>query len=119
MLGGNGRYSARFSPENAFSPRSFGAAGDEHGDLPVGPLLVLRVGRVGGHGSLPPGGALGSRDLSDSSLEGFGAVLDRDLAGIGLEVVVPDGILRRAPFGRDQSVLTVVLDTHERDLADL
>src|SRR5687767_2290766 len=96
-----------------------GPAGDEDGDLALGLLLVVGVGREDSDAPLPPGGALVAGDLADPDGEGLGAVLDHDLVGIGPEVVDPYRVLGRSAVGADQRVLAVVLDPHEGDLADV
>src|SRR5947208_15621569 len=83
--------------------------GDEHGNLALRAFLVIGVRRIRRDGAFPPLGALLSRDLADAHVEGLRAVLDRHRLGIGLEVVVPDGVLWRTALRRDERVLAVVL----------
>jgi len=52
------------APPGGYSVRLLLAARDEHRDLAAGPLLVLGVRWVGGHGALPPGSALVAGDLA-------------------------------------------------------
>src|SRR4051812_2452537 len=92
---------------------------DEHGNLALRSLLVLGVRRIGLDRALPPLSPLGSRDLADADVEGLRAVLDRHRLWIGLEVVIPDGVLRQTALRRDERVLAGVLDAHERRLAQL
>ena len=53
-----------------------GPAGDEDRDLAGGALLVLGVGRVGGHRALPPLGPLVAGDQAHGGVPRLGAVLD-------------------------------------------
>src|SRR3954470_4922622 len=80
---------------------------DEDGDLALGAFLVLGVRRVGRHRPFPPLGALVSRELADADVEWLRAVLDRNGLGIGLEVVVPDGMSRQTALRRDERILAV------------
>src|ERR1700691_3057410 len=90
--------------------------GDEYRNTALRLRLVLRVGREGRDGSIPPRGAFVAFDFSNRHLEAVGAVLDGDRVWIGDQVVVPHGVLRRAALGRDEGVGTGVLDAHERRL---
>jgi glyoxylase-like metal-dependent hydrolase (beta-lactamase superfamily II) len=91
---------------------------DEDRNEPVGPLLVFGVRRVGSDRALPPGSAFLAADLAGGRLPLVRAVLDLNVR-VGEEVVVPQRVLRRAALGRDSEVGTLVLDAHQRGLADL
>lgn len=91
---------------------------DEHRDLPVGLLLVVRVRRKRGDGAFPPLGLLRTGDLTGRHVLLQGAVLELH-QGVGLEVVVPDRVLGRPALRGDQGVAAVVLDPHQRRLAEL
>ena len=67
---------------------------------------------------LPPLGLLRARDLACAEVVDVRAVLQRDV-GIGDDVEVPDRVLRRAAERRDDGVGAVVLDAHQRRLAEL
>jgi glyoxylase-like metal-dependent hydrolase (beta-lactamase superfamily II) len=90
----------------------------EDRDETVGLLLVFGVGRVGGDRALPPGGAFVAADLAGGRFPLLRAVLELDVR-VGEEVVVPQRVLRGTALGRDGEVGTLVLDAHQRGLADL
>ena len=102
----------------AHGRRSYDAAlvREEHGDDPLSTFLILGVRRVGGDRARPPRGALVAAELAHSHRERFGAVLELHGVGIGEQVEVPDRVLGCATDRRNERVLAVVLDAHERRL---
>src|SRR4051812_26022018 len=97
--------------------RASAPTGDEDRDPAVGLLLVLGVRRERLHRAGPPLLALRALlELADARVERLAAVLDRHRLRVGLEVPVPDGVLRPPALGGDERVLAVVLDAHERGL---
>src|SRR3954468_10270425 len=90
------RRTAQIQRSTRVSSTSGPAARDEHGDAALGLRLVLGIGRIRGHGALPPHRSLVTVDLSDVDIEGLRAILDHHRRGIGLEVEVPDRVLRCA-----------------------
>src|SRR5664280_2615258 len=90
----------------------------EHRDLPVRPRLVLRVVGPRLDRALPPHGLLVARDLARRVVAFDRAILQLDVRVL-LEVEVPDGILLGAAERRDHRVDALVLDAHERRLAEL
>ncbi len=111
--------SCRERPKRCLEPASGAARRDEHRDDAFGLALVVRVVGVGGDGPVPPPRALVAFELADFDRERLGPVLDEHLVGMRFEVVVPDRMRGRAAHRRDERVLAVVLDAHQRDLADL
>src|SRR5579875_1550160 len=95
------------------------AARDEDRALAARLLLVLRVGRVGGDGAPPPLGLLVTGHLPGDEVEGLRPVLDHERRRVGLQVPVPLGVVGCTSLRGDERVLAVVLDPHERELADL
>ena len=94
--------------------------GFEHEDRddPGGPLLVLGVVGVGGHGALPPLRPLVAGGLAGDHVHPDRTVLQLDVR-VGDEVVVPDRVLGRTSQRRHRGVAPVVLDPHHRGLAQL
>src|SRR5580693_525310 len=92
----------------------------EHEDrnLPIGLLLVLGVVREGRHRALPPGGLLVAEYLARVVVVGSLAVLQLD-PRVLRDVVIPDRVLWRPAQRRDDRVLAVMLDPHQRRLAKL
>src|SRR6478672_6841304 len=62
------------------------ALGQEHGNLPVGLLLIVRVRRVGLDRPLPPDSALITLQFAGGGVEAICGVLHHQRVGIGLEV---------------------------------
>src|ERR1700733_3603234 len=91
---------------------------DENRHRPGGLLLVFGVVRPGCGGPLEPGRVLLAVDLP-----GLVVLLDRAVLKLHVrvrgQVVVPDGVLGRATQRRDDGVLAIVLDAHQRRLAQL
>src|SRR3954451_9045909 len=90
----------------------------EHRDLTLGLALVLGVRRGGGDRSLPPLRALLALELARDHLPLLALVLKLDLR-VSEQVVVPDRVGGRASLRRDGKVAAVVLDAHQRCLAQL
>src|SRR6516225_5077834 len=90
----------------------------EDRDRPGRLLLVLGVVRPRRHGPLPPGRAFGVMHLTRLVVLLGRPVLQFHVR-VGGQVVVPDGVARRAAQRRHHGVLAVVLDAHQRRLADL
>src|SRR3954454_11749562 len=90
----------------------------EHRDLTLSLALVLGVRREGGDCSLPPLRALLALELARDHLPLLALVLKLDLR-VSQQVVVPDRMGGRAALRRDGKVATVVLDPHQRCLAQL
>ena len=68
----------------------------------------------------PPHGALVSRDPADADVEGLRQSWIVTASGSALRLYpVPDRMLRQTALRRDRHVLPVVLDAHERRLAQL
>jgi Putative neutral zinc metallopeptidase len=82
-------------------------------------LLVVKVRREDSGCSLPPRGALFAEDFTDGHIEWGGAVLNRDRFRRCDQVVVPTGVRRLAAHGRDEGILTVMLNPHQCDLSDV
>src|ERR1700733_13124405 len=91
---------------------------DEDGHRPGGLLLVLGVVRPGRDGPLEPGRVLLAVDLPGLVVLLGRAVLKFHVRVRG-QVVVPDRVLGRTAQRRDHGVLAVVLDAHQRRLAQL
>src|SRR6266567_3857708 len=91
---------------------------DENGHLPGRLRLVLGVVRPHRDGPLQPG-----RVLLVVDLPGLVVLLDRAVLELHVrvrgQVVVPDGVLGCAAQRRDDGVLALVLDAHQRRLAEL
>ena len=90
----------------------------EDRDHPLGLRLVVGVVRPGGDGALPPLGPLVAGDLAGDHVLVDRPVTQFDVR-VGDEVVVPDRVLRRPAERRDDGVATIVLDAHQRRLAQL
>src|SRR5690606_15313966 len=90
----------------------------ENGDLAVGLLLVLRVIGPDRDGTVPPELLLLAGDLARGVVGDLRAVAQFDVRVV-LDVVVPDGMFRRPAERGHHGVLAVVLDPHERGLAQL
>src|SRR5229473_5568237 len=90
----------------------------EHRDLPGGLLLVLGVGRVGGHRPLPPLRPLVAGDLPRDHGPAVRAVLKLHLR-VRPEVVVPQRVGRGTALRGHRRVPAVMLDPHQRGLAQL
>src|SRR3954469_13679384 len=87
----------------------------EHRDLAVGPLLVLRVRRPGLDRVVPPLAPLLAGQQPHGVGVPLGSVLELDL-GAGEEVVVPLRVVVRPALRGDRDVLPVALDPHHRVL---
>src|SRR4029079_19297923 len=90
---------------------------DEDRDLPGSLPLVAVVVRPDLDRSGPPGRPLVAGQLAGEVVPLLVAILELDV-GVLLEVVVPDGILRRAALRGDDRVVAIMLDPHERGLAE-
>src|SRR6185312_7576928 len=110
-------HESRVGPASGGSARVRGFE-DDPGNPAGGPLLVLRVGRVGGPRSLPPPGPLVPGDLAGDHVLYAGAALEFD-ERVGPEVVVPARMGGGSALRRDRGVAAVMLDPHHRCLADL
>ena len=91
---------------------------DEHRDLARGLLLVLRVRRIRGDRPLPPLRALVAGHLARDHLPPLRAILELD-PRVRAEVVVPEGMRRRAALRRHGRIAPIVLHPHHRRLAHL
>jgi SAM-dependent methyltransferase len=91
---------------------------DEHRDGAGGLLLVVRIRRVCGDRALPPLVAFGPGDLPRDHLALDRAILQGD-SRVGDKVVVPVRVRGSAALRGDHRVASVVLDSHQRCLADL
>src|ERR1035437_2161347 len=89
------------------------ASSDEDGYLAFGLQLVLGVGRIRRHCSLPPRRSFVAAYLTDHDVERFGSVLQRHVVGVREQLVVPDRVVRRSTLRGHQSVLTVELHSHD------
>src|SRR5512140_3857648 len=81
----------------------------EDRDLARRARLVLGAGRISGYRTFPPRGAFGARRLPGDHVGTFWSGLQLALA-IGLQVVVPDRVLRCAAHRGNRDVTPVVLD---------
>src|SRR3954452_24072390 len=93
-----------------------GALEDDHGDLPVGLLLILVVRRPVADHRLPQAGLLVGRRGPRLRRELVALDLHLDL-GVGLEVEVPGGRLGGAALGGDDQVVVAALAVDERRAA--
>src|SRR4051812_44213220 len=100
------------------SPLLLGGLEHEHRDLPFGAPLVVGVRRICGDRAVPPRHLLVAAHLASDHAPNVWAVTELDMR-VSLEVVVPDRVCRLTTHRRDGGVPAVVLDPHERGLADL
>ncbi len=89
----------------------------EDRDEPLGPGLVRRVVGPDLERALPPFGALVALELAREVVALHGAVLQLDV-GVLPHVPVPRRRLGMPALGRDREVAAVVLDAHQRGLAE-
>src|SRR5690606_2539464 len=94
-------------PIGRASGARLGALQDEDRDLARRALLVVGVRRVRRDGTLPPQRRLLAVHLARDVVVALRPVLQLD-ARVREHVVVPDGVLRRAPERRDDRVRAVV-----------
>ena len=83
-----------------------------------GLALVVGVARVRSDGPLPPDRLLVAGHLARHVLAGRRAVLQFDVR-LRLDVAVPRRVLRGTAYGRDDGVDAVVLDAHQRHVAEV
>src|SRR5690606_31115434 len=91
---------------------------DDDRDRALGLLLIVRVRREGRHGTLPPDLALRAGHLARGVGGAHRTVLELD-GGVGEEVRVPLRVRGRTALGGHDGVLALVLDPHQRGLAQL
>src|SRR3954451_1659446 len=93
--------------------------GQQHRDLSLGPLLILRVPRIGLDGPLPPDLPLLALQLSSGCVDKLDTVLHHQRLGISFQVEIPLRMFWRAALRGDHRVLAVMLHPHQGNLSDL